>query len=49
MKHSFPWMFKKNVQIKVLYEYTLASEAVKQSVWAETMQQVVQKESRKSM
>ena len=28
-------MFKKNLQIKSLYDYTLASEAVKQSVWAE--------------
>ena len=37
MKHSSPWMFKKNLQIKSLYDYTLASKAVKQSVWAEKM------------
>ena len=42
-------MFKKNLQMKGLCDYTLASEAVKQFVWAEKMQQVVQKESHKLM
>ena len=36
-KHSSPWMFKKNLQIKSLYDYTFASEAVKQSVWKDDL------------